>query len=924
MSISWSTTARGSSRSTLPGPRSAAARRRSRRSTWTRDGLTDLAVPCRFANGVVVLLARPPGPPPFSAAPRVGVGTRRARPWRRTSTGTGISTWRWSTLGDDSVSLLRNDGGVFTEYHVETVGRQPSAIVAADLNRDGRVDLIVNSPGETTPGVSVLLGSTTAGQFLLHALVPVGTTPDDLAAGDFDRDGDVDLAVCDRVVNGLVHFLRNDGSGALAALGSTSVGDKPTALAAADLDRDGDLDLGGGERRLERHLVLLATARRLQPPRRPYPGLRRTRARSPWRQATSTATTRRTSLRPRSAATPCTSTGTWGRDLCRAGAFDAPNVLLHVAAADLNGDGRPDLVTAAGGLSVFRGRGGARLRSAGERRGQVYRHGPRGGGLRPRRAARRGDRQRRQRRDDPDAAPPAPRSGSTCRFSRRAAGPACRPTRARPWSRSSTTAEPRALRDRQRHPRHRPRNRGGGSRAGRPGFPPGGGRRGHVHGLANALTIDRAGRRYRLSFSLGGVTPATTRSFTLGAELAILGSRRSAPAGPRRSAPRAATTSTPGPSVRRRRPSPSRRPSSCRARRYRQGRTRSRCRHAWTAATPRSHSPSIGATWRPRRSPSTGSTSSAWTASAAPSRRSTWAAARPRRASGATGRPPVSASRYRCRARPGRPTSSRGRASRGRDVYYVVVTTNPTCGTAGTVSSEQAVTVVTPVPGRRGPAPRRLGAGQLRDRGPGRPAVGQLDRRRRRGPGPLEQGPTGQGVCVPPADTPVRRHRRDRDHEPGHGRQGWLRRRRPRVRHGLLLQRLRARRRHLVARPDRQGPAVQRRRLSGEVGVLDGRDVGRAPGGGQVRHPPDVERPDGPRRHPRGDDRRLVADRLGAAQPGRRRPLPLSDRALRRLGARGLGRDRPLRRGRLRRREHLQRRAPASPPGRHRPTWASP
>jgi outer membrane protein assembly factor BamB len=494
------------------------------------DGLTDLAVPCRSADAVVVLLARPPGPPPFSAAPRVTVGTAPRAAVAADLDRDGDLDLAVGNEGSDSVSLLRNDGGSFTLYRTEPVGRQPSAIVAADLDRDGRVDLAVNSPGEATPGVSVLLGSTTAGQFLPYTLVPLGTMPDDLVAGDFDRDGDLDLAVCDRESSGSVRFLRNDGAGNLAALGSIAVGSKPTAVVAADLDRDGDLDLAVANDDSNDISVLFGNG-----------------AGGFVAQAALTLVNGDSS--PVSLAVgdfnaddaPDLAAAAFGGDrlhvfrnlgagtFAAPGAFDAPSVLLHVAAADLNRDGRPDLAAATGGLSVFRGRGGLDFDPP---ESLVT-------GLTPWSLAIADF----NRDGQPDAAVVNDADVSLLLSTGCAAQrldvslqPQSCGTGLSPYSREAVV---QVLDD-------------GGNVAVcatgnvTPGIVPGTGAAGAVLGGPafrpvangeatftgpNALTIDRAGRRYRLSFSRPATVPATTRSFTLGAELAILGTPSVCPTG---------------------------------------------------------------------------------------------------------------------------------------------------------------------------------------------------------------------------------------------------------------------------------------------------------------------------------------------------------------------------------------------------------
>ncbi len=72
--------------------------------------------------------------------------------------------------------------------------------------------------------------------------VPTLSQPYNLQAGDFDGDGDVDLATVDQTAN-TVTVLLNDGSGVFTVRCTTEGFDRPEALAAGDFDDDGDTDL---------------------------------------------------------------------------------------------------------------------------------------------------------------------------------------------------------------------------------------------------------------------------------------------------------------------------------------------------------------------------------------------------------------------------------------------------------------------------------------------------------------------------------------------------------------------------------------------------------------------------------------------------------------------------------------------------------
>ncbi len=114
---------------------------------------------------------------------------------------------------------------------------------AGDFNLDGDPDLaVVNSRD-----VTILLGDGT-GAFRLDGSLRVPASPRAVAIADFDLDHDLDLAVVSSqrfVAAGVVTILLGDGTGGFApAAGSpVPVGYGATDLAVADLNRDGRPDL---------------------------------------------------------------------------------------------------------------------------------------------------------------------------------------------------------------------------------------------------------------------------------------------------------------------------------------------------------------------------------------------------------------------------------------------------------------------------------------------------------------------------------------------------------------------------------------------------------------------------------------------------------------------------------------------------------
>src|SRR5688572_1265157 len=87
-------------------------------------------------------------------------------------------------------------------------GARPRAVVTADVDEDGDLDVIVANSG----GNDLTLYRNARGRLSPASPIPAGTEPSDLAAGDFDRDGHVDLAIANHETSG-VTVLLGDGRG---------------------------------------------------------------------------------------------------------------------------------------------------------------------------------------------------------------------------------------------------------------------------------------------------------------------------------------------------------------------------------------------------------------------------------------------------------------------------------------------------------------------------------------------------------------------------------------------------------------------------------------------------------------------------------------------------------------------------------------
>jgi hypothetical protein len=125
------------------------------------------------------------------------------------------------------------------------VGTSPDSVAVGDFNADGKLDLAAT--GETPDSVSILTNQGN-GAFTLTATVLTGanTSPAGIVAGQFDNDGDVDLAVAFKGTNQVAILVNSSGA---FTLGPTfNVGLEPRNIVAGYVDSDLSLDIAVSER----------------------------------------------------------------------------------------------------------------------------------------------------------------------------------------------------------------------------------------------------------------------------------------------------------------------------------------------------------------------------------------------------------------------------------------------------------------------------------------------------------------------------------------------------------------------------------------------------------------------------------------------------------------------------------------------------
>ena len=136
--------------------------------------------------------------------------------------------------------LLGACNGTFATAVNYSTGSGPAAIVAADLNKDGKLDLGVLTT--LFPGVSVLLGNGD-GTFQNYSSYPVPNYSFGLLAADFNGQNNLDLAVLNQASSYAVELLAGDGQGHFSSATPYYPGIGPASFVAADFDKSGSTDL---------------------------------------------------------------------------------------------------------------------------------------------------------------------------------------------------------------------------------------------------------------------------------------------------------------------------------------------------------------------------------------------------------------------------------------------------------------------------------------------------------------------------------------------------------------------------------------------------------------------------------------------------------------------------------------------------------
>ncbi|HEY4098954.1 MAG TPA: VCBS repeat-containing protein [Baekduia sp.] len=166
--------------------------------------------------------------------------------------GDGVDDLVASGAQRDTITTLTNggDGTSFTASApiADTADTWPTGIALADLNGDGKLDVVTANAGNTQRNVSVYLNAGGSTPYSAHTetATSVNGPGYEIATGDFVGDAATDVVITS--FNAGFSVLEGDGTGALAAGRAATNGATNQGLAIADFDGDGTTDFATWDR----------------------------------------------------------------------------------------------------------------------------------------------------------------------------------------------------------------------------------------------------------------------------------------------------------------------------------------------------------------------------------------------------------------------------------------------------------------------------------------------------------------------------------------------------------------------------------------------------------------------------------------------------------------------------------------------------
>ena len=166
-------------------------------------------------------------------------------------TGSGGKDLVISNFGSGNASIFLHDPAHPGQYLAATTlatGGQPNQVVSADLNGDGKPDLVFADLSASGNAVVMLQSSASPGQFMTPLNLSTGAFTPSVAVGDLNGDGLPDVVAANYDSNGnngrvTIFFQSTASPGTFQAGVSFPAGAQPEAVRIADVNGDGLPDL---------------------------------------------------------------------------------------------------------------------------------------------------------------------------------------------------------------------------------------------------------------------------------------------------------------------------------------------------------------------------------------------------------------------------------------------------------------------------------------------------------------------------------------------------------------------------------------------------------------------------------------------------------------------------------------------------------
>ncbi|GAB3872207.1 VCBS repeat-containing protein [Hymenobacter segetis] len=138
--------------------------------------------------------------------------------------------------------LLGQAGGGFAAVSTYSTGIGPAGVAVADVNSDGRLDIVTSNYNNGTGAVGVLLGLASGGFAAVNSYSAGGNFPNDVAVADVNGDSRLDIVTANNGT-GTVGVLLGQVSGGFATVSTYPSGSDLRSVAVADMNGDGRRDI---------------------------------------------------------------------------------------------------------------------------------------------------------------------------------------------------------------------------------------------------------------------------------------------------------------------------------------------------------------------------------------------------------------------------------------------------------------------------------------------------------------------------------------------------------------------------------------------------------------------------------------------------------------------------------------------------------